>query len=497
MTESFVTAVEVYRNGCVVTRRGKIHLVPGKQTVAITGISPDASKDTVRLSLTRDVQADNIQVTYLTTEKREEQLEELRRQSAMTENRIANRQKQIELWQQNADFSQKESLSIREMADYIENLPQRLEALQEEVEKLKKEKKDLTKQINEKGRELSRYILNADMTCQQEGDYPFEISYYASHAMWYPKYEIHADDEENNVLIRLRGCIRQSTGESWNDVSLKLYTGNPSVSGTIPQLFPVYLNFYVQPKARRNDMYTMGMMKTFAAAAPMAMEEDEAMYEAEDACEPVEVPVAAAIKTDGMMQYELEGSWNVNSDEEVTCELSRRKIDCRYHEITIPKQEDRVYLAAEVKTADIEDLLESEASIYNKGTFMGNAMISPNQTEENYDISLGADETVKVTRKQVRKHTSTVLLKGTRKTEYEYEIKVTSRKERDCSLTVYDQIPVSQEKTITVDAVNVSGGTVNDQTGEIKWDLTLSPGETRSLALAYNVSWPKDKQLNI
>ena len=76
---------------------------------------------------------------------------------------------------------------------------------------------------------------------------------------------------------------------------------------------------------------------------------------------------------------------------------------------------------------------------------------------------------------------------------YEYKIVVTSRKEEAVPVTVTDQIPVSDEKTITVDAVELSNGKLEAGTGLIRWDLELEPKETKTLKLAYNVAWPKDK----
>ena len=116
-------------------------------------------------------------------------------------------------------------------------------------------------------------------------------------------------------------------------------------------------------------------------------------------------------------------------------------------------------------------------------------------TEETYHLSLGVDETVKAKRTQKKKYTSQVLLKGQKKTEYEFEIAVSSRKPKACSLLIKDQIPVTEEKSIQVDVQNLSGGEAEEETGIIKWDLTLQPGESRTLNLAYSVAWPKDKQI--
>ena len=137
---------------------------------------------------------------------------------------------------------------------------------------------------------------------------------------------------------------------------------------------------------------------------------------------------------------------------------------------------------------------ETPASVYVKGAFAGNVVLQPDMTKETYDLSLGVDETMKVKRTQKKRQTSQVLLKGQKKTEYEYEINVTSRKEKTVSVTVTDQIPVSDEKTIIVDLLDRSEGVLKEDTGLIRWDFELAPAAAKVLKLAYTVAWPKDKK---
>jgi hypothetical protein len=60
---------------------------------------------------------------------------------------------------------------------------------------------------------------------------------------------------------------------------------------------------------------------------------------------------------------------------------------------------------------------------------------------------------------------------------------------------VNDQIPVSSNSGITVEAIELTGGKVNQQTGQVKWDLELKPQETKQLIMTYSVKYPKDKTI--
>ena len=58
-----------------------------------------------------------------------------------------------------------------------------------------------------------------------------------------------------------------------------------------------------------------------------------------------------------------------------------------------------------------------------------------------------------------------------------------------------DQIPLSSDSGIEVSAVELSGGKINSQTGEVKWELNVKPEETRQLVFTYSVKYPKDKKV--
>jgi hypothetical protein len=62
-------------------------------------------------------------------------------------------------------------------------------------------------------------------------------------------------------------------------------------------------------------------------------------------------------------------------------------------------------------------------------------------------------------------------------------------------IAVNDQIPVSSNSGIEVEAVELTGGKYNAITGEVKWDLGIKPGETKQLIMTYSVKYPKDRTI--
>lgn len=494
-----ITKVAVYRHGAVIVRKGLAELKEGRNELLIRGLSAGADDRTVRLSLPEGIRGSNVQTRNLNEEERKEITEELTRKIEDAAARIELLETQAELWRSNADFTSKTSLDLKEMTEYLEKMPERIAKISEEIRALSKEKERLEKELKKKNPEVGGKVVTAEAEVTKAGTYPVEVRYHERNVQWYPVYELHTDGEGSDLTLRLRAKIRQMTGEDWKKVGVSLFTGDPSVSGTIPEIQPAHLRIYVPvvSSMRKNAIFGAAKMSMMESAPMMA--EEEACEETDDTMEipmaDVRADYAEVNRGETMTEYELAGSWDLTDRVEVMADLNEETVKADYHIVAVPKLDDAAYLAAEVKIADIEHILETEAAVYLKGTYAGNVFVSPDMTKETYDLSLGRDESIRVKREQKRRHTSTVLLKGQKKTEYEYEITVSSRKEKPFRVTVFDQIPISDDKQIVVEKGEISGAKLEEDTGILRYDFHLEGGASKVLKIAYSVAWPKDKTI--
>ncbi len=76
-----------------------------------------------------------------------------------------------------------------------------------------------------------------------------------------------------------------------------------------------------------------------------------------------------------------------------------------------------------------------------------------------------------------------------------YLVKVKNMHTKPVEVTVYDQIPVSEDSDIKVSAIEDKNAVTNKSTGEITWDITLEPNEEKQISFSYTLSYPKDKQI--
>jgi uncharacterized protein (TIGR02231 family) len=61
-----------------------------------------------------------------------------------------------------------------------------------------------------------------------------EVRYLIYQASWTPGYDVRAKDTQSPIRIDYRADVVQLSGEDWENVRLKLSTGNPSMGGTPP-----------------------------------------------------------------------------------------------------------------------------------------------------------------------------------------------------------------------------------------------------------------------
>jgi uncharacterized protein (TIGR02231 family) len=116
-----------------------------------------------------------------------------------------------------------------------------------------------------------------------------------------------------------------------------------------------------------------------------------------------------------------------------------------------------------------------------------------NQLKDTLTISLGTDNSILVKREKRKDFTSRKVIGANRTDTYSFLITLRNNKPNPVKITLSDQIPVSSNSSINVEAVELTGGKINQQTGEIVWDLDIKSQETKQIVLTYSVKYPKDK----
>ena len=176
--------------------------------------------------------------------------------------------------------------------------------------------------------------------------------------------------------------------------------------------------------------------------------------------------------------------YTVASDGKVTTvEIQRISTPADFKYVTVPKLAQIAYLTGNITGWEKESLLSGEATLYFENTFVGKSSLNVNQQSDTLSISLGNDNNILIKREKRKDFTSTKMIGANKQVTYSFLISIRNNKPNPVRITVNDQIPVSSNSNITVEASELSGGKYNTQTGEVKWDLEIKPQDNRQLVL--------------
>jgi uncharacterized protein (TIGR02231 family) len=192
--------------------------------------------------------------------------------------------------------------------------------------------------------------------------------------------------------------------------------------------------------------------------------------------------------------FDIAIPYTIPSDGKIqTVEIQRLTAPAEYKYVTLPKLAQYAYLTANITDWAQLSLQSGEATLYFENSYVGKSNLDVNQLTDTLILSLGNDNSILVKREKRQDFTSRRII-GSNKTEnFSFLLTIRNNKSTGIKITLQDQIPVSSNSEITVEAVELSGGRHNVQTGEIKWDLEIKPQETKQIILTYSVKYPRDK----
>ena len=86
---------------------------------------------------------------------------------------------------------------------------------------------------------------------------------------------------------------------------------------------------------------------------------------------------------------------------------------------------------------------------------------------------------------------------SSRRDTYFYDVVLRNNRTVPVKINIFDQIPVSRNSEITVTVENISNGKKDDLSGEVKWEVTIPPGQSVNFEIGYTVKYPKNAQLQM
>ena len=164
-----------------------------------------------------------------------------------------------------------------------------------------------------------------------------------------------------------------------------------------------------------------------------------------------------------------------------------------------PVRDPTAFLEASFAQGEDAPLLPGRVAIYRDGVFVGRGQMASAGKGETVRLGFGADDKVKIERAVVRRNEGSAgLIVTTSKTdECTFKTTVRNGHEFPIRIAIEDQLPVSENEEIQVEMLPATtpptATNLRDRRGVLEWAFEAKPGETRDIAFAWRVRWPKDK----
>ena len=516
---SQIREVTVFLNGAQVSRQAKVLLPRGMTTLVFRelpvnidpmSIQAKGEGNFIILSLLH-------QVNYLAGQRTTAQVKQLQDSLKLYEDKIVfNKsmqsvmQNEEDLLITNRDISGKEKgvtmVELKAAADFYRarlteikkeqlRLNRDAEMLKEKADKLRAQLDALNARMK---RPTSEVLVN--VSCNEATSAGLVLTYAVYDARWNPNYDVRVRDVQSPVQLFYNARVSQNTGEDWNNINLKLSTANPRQRGEKPNLDPWYIDF--EQQFRDLGQYNVARPGAAKRASMVPQVAEEMSIEMHEEMKD-EVALTAATYTEvnenqTNLEFNIKLPYDIPSDnKEYTINIQDFSLPAFYEYYCAPKLDREAFLLARITGWENYNLLSGEMNLFFEGTYVGKSFLNVRNTNDTLDLSLGRDRGIIVTRVKMKDFTEEKTIGSNKRETRAWEITLRNNKKQPLNLWLEDQIPVSMNKDIEVEALDYSGGKLNKETGRISWKLKMEPAAEKKLRVSFAIKYPKDQKVYI
>jgi len=198
------------------------------------------------------------------------------------------------------------------------------------------------------------------------------------------------------------------------------------------------------------------------------------------------------------IEYDIDIPYSIPSDgEDYNIKIKEVSLPVDYEYYAIPKLDNDAFLTAEITDWTQLNLLSGKTSIYFQGTFTGESFIDANYIGDTLSVSLGRDKSIIVKREGNKKIIDKRIIGNNIKETIAWDITVKNNKNTKITITVEDQYPLSEKKSVEVELLESSNAKIDEKTGKLTWEFEMEPNEKKVFTYKYTVKYPKYVDLMI
>jgi uncharacterized protein (TIGR02231 family) len=503
--------VTVYPDRAQLRHEASFELTSGKTILKLKGLSPFIDVQSIQVKGTGEftILSVNLQNNFLQNLEESPEVKSIRAQIEALQLKVEDENTAIKTLQAKESFLvANKAILVKETAFSVEQFKTLMDLYTNNIDQvnvtiLKKSRmiKDFEKQIGSLQQQINEKLgqqqlpsgeISVTVSSDKSVSGKLSFSYVVGNAGWYPSYDIRVDDINKPVTIYYKANVYQNSGVAWKDVKLSFSNATPWVAGNVPTLNTWFIDFYTPER-----IMIRGSASGASRSEAPVMKQEMAM-EKKSMAKDEPAPMVYVEKKVGEMSvtFDVSQPYTIPSDGKAqTIEIQRTNTPAEYKYVTIPKMSPIAYLTGNITDWAKQSLLSGEATLYFENTFVGKSYLNVNQLTDTLVISLGTDNSILVKREKRKDFTSKKII-GANKTEtYSFLLTIRNNKANPIKITINDQIPVSSNSTIIVEPTELSGGTLNAETGTVKWEVELKPQEKKELIISYSVKYPKTQNI--
>ncbi len=192
------------------------------------------------------------------------------------------------------------------------------------------------------------------------------------------------------------------------------------------------------------------------------------------------------------ISYSVDYKYSVPSNGEdrlLTIKSESVPVDFLYR--AIPKVDTDVYLLARITDWGNLQLLSGKSTIYFQGAYSGESNLDAESVKDTLEIALDRDENILLERRLNKELSSEQNFGSKEKKELHWEIEVRSNKSHPVMLELIDQLPLSDNRNVSVEAIDIGEANHEKESGKLTWEIRLEANSSKQIDFSYELKYPE------
>jgi hypothetical protein len=275
-SDSKIEQITVYLSNARITRTASVQLSPGSNEVEINKLSPDIDESSIQISdldglrllgLSYEVNAAEEKAKSKDFEKIQSRIDSITQALERIGAKYLGLEEEELILKSNRSLNSNDTgLSLAQVKSFGSYYNERTEQISLAKSKLTTTRNDLNKLQRALQADQSKLdpisnkaqgAIKLKLISSTKKKAKITLVYNVTNAGWVPTYDINASGKTDDITLNFKGQIYQQTGTDWNNVRLKLSTGDPNVDNTKPNLEEKRLgfinNYYTGNASRRSN----------------------------------------------------------------------------------------------------------------------------------------------------------------------------------------------------------------------------------------------------